>query len=173
MRLQRLIAKCAAASMVGVCGALLPGCGHCILYVSSSRSTINAALDDFHDAAAKADFNRYFARWTDQSVFLGTDASERWTGVEFRDFARPHFDTAKGGKGWTYLPRSRVITVIDEDQVYFDELLDHAKLGECRGSGVLSFENGRWVVLQYNLSIPIPNALAEDFAARIKKDAGK
>ena len=46
---------------------------------------------------------------------------------------------------------------------YFDELLDNAKLGLCRGSGILAKKGDDWKVLQYNLSIPIPNALAEDF----------
>ena len=138
-----------------------------------SRQLAIAALDDFHDAAAKADFDRYMRRWADRSVFLGTDATERWTGQEFPDFAAPHFDQSKGGKGWTYHPRARRITAIDQDHAYFDELLDHAKLSECRGSGVLGWEDGRWKVLKYNLSIPIPNARAEDFAGRIKQHASE
>src|SRR5262245_51233769 len=48
-------------------------------------------LDRFHEAAAKADFNAYFAAWTDDSVFLGTDATERWVGQQFKDFAKPIF----------------------------------------------------------------------------------
>ncbi|MBL9031179.1 MAG: nuclear transport factor 2 family protein [Phycisphaerae bacterium] len=153
--------------------AALAGCVSGGSHAPPSPRLAGAALDDFHDAAANADFDRYMRRWTDRSVFLGTDATERWTGQEFRDFARPHFDQSKGGKGWTYHPRARRITAIDQDHAYFDELLDHAKLGECRGSGVLGWEDGRWKVLQYNLSIPIPNALAEDFAGRIKQHASE
>ncbi len=50
---------------------------------------VSAVLNDFHNAAAKSDYSRYFARWNEQSVFLGTDASERWVGQQFKDFARP------------------------------------------------------------------------------------
>lgn len=118
-------------------------------------------LDDFHDAAAKADFDRYFSHWTDQSVFLGTDATERWVGQEFKDFAKPYFDQ---GKGWTYRPRDRHISPVPgKDLAYFDELLDHDRLGVCRGSGMLERQQGGWKILQYNLSIPIPN----DAAARV------
>ena len=58
---------------------------------------IDKTLDAFHQAAADGDFDRYFALMTDEAVFLGTDASERWQGKEFRDFSRPHFDNG----GWT------------------------------------------------------------------------
>jgi hypothetical protein len=40
-------------------------------------------------------------------------------------------------------------------------LLDSASYGECRGSGVLRQVGGDWKIAQYNLSIPIPNALAK------------
>jgi hypothetical protein len=122
-------------------------------------------LDDFHDAAAKADFNRYFSHWTDQSVFLGTDATERWTGTEFRDFARPHFES---GRGWTYHPKDRTITTITDDTAFFDELLTHAHYGTCRGSGILHKQNAQWRILQYNLSIPIPTDKAKEVVRLIQ-----
>src|SRR4051812_8522890 len=132
----------------------------------SDASAIAHVLEDFHDAAAKGDFDRYFSHWTDQSVFLGTDATERWVGREFKEFARPHFPK---GKGWTSRPRDRHISLVaGGGTAYFDELLDNDKLGLCRGSGVLARQGGDWKVLQYNLSIPIPNDLAEDFAGRIR-----
>lgn len=124
-------------------------------------AAIGTMLDGFHAAASKADFEAYFGAWTDASVFLGTDATERWVGREFRDFARPHFEK---GKGWTYRPRDRGITLAPGESVaYFDELLENDKLGTCRGSGVAGKAGGKWVVLQYNLSIPIPN----DDAAKV------
>ncbi len=122
-------------------------------------------LDDFHDAAARADFARYFSHWTPESVFLGTDATERWVGGEFEAFARPHFDA---GKGWTYRARERRISTAPGGQTaYFDELLENAKLGTCRGSGVLHLVDGEWKILQYNLSIPIPNDKAAEVAGII------
>jgi hypothetical protein len=127
-------------------------------------------LDDFHDAAAKADFVRYFAHWTAKSVFLGTDATERWVGEAFKTFAKPHFDK---GTGWTYKPRDRKVTQVNDSIAFFDELLDHDKLGTCRGSGMLRLEDGNWKILQYNLSIPIPNDKAADVAALITGEPKK
>lgn len=133
--------------------------------LSTDAAEIAQALDDFHDAASKSDFDRYFSRWTDRSVFLGTDATERWVGEEFRAFARPYFEQ---GKGWTYVSRDRRVS-LGPDIAFFDELLQNEKLGTCRGSGVLRKVEGRWWIMQYNLSIPIPNALAEGVAARIRQ----
>ena len=65
---------------------------------------VEAVLDDFHDAAAKADGERYFRHLAPNGVFLGTDASERWTKREFQAFAEPYFSQ---GKGWAYAPRDR------------------------------------------------------------------
>jgi SnoaL-like protein len=128
-------------------------------------------LDDFHDAASKADFERYFSHWTETSVFLGTDATERWVGDEFKAFARPIFEK---GKGWTYRPHDRRLNFSpDAQHAFFDELLDNDKLGLCRGSGVLRFSNGSWKILQYNLSIPVPNELAAKVTALIKEEGAK
>ena len=41
-------------------------------------------------------------------------------------------------------------------------------LGEARGSGVVVLEDGAWKVAQYNLSIPIPNALAGEVVRLIQ-----
>lgn len=133
--------------------------------------TISMVLDDFHDAAAKADGQRYFAHFADDGVFLGTDATERWTLAEFKEFAKPYFEK---GKGWTYTSRNRRVNLTpDGNTAWFDELLDNAKLGECRGSGVLIRVGDTWKVSQYILSIPIPNPLAEGFAKTIAAEGKK
>jgi hypothetical protein len=126
-------------------------------------------LDDFHDAASRADFNRYFGHWTDESVFLGTDATERWVGQEFKDFAKPYFDK---GKGWTYKPRNRHVSFSrDGSSAWFDELLDNETYGVCRGSGVLVHVGTDWRVLQYNLSFMVPNDLADKVTGLIRASA--
>ncbi|MFO1077240.1 MAG: nuclear transport factor 2 family protein [Planctomycetota bacterium] len=124
------------------------------------------ALDRFHDAAAKGDEDVYFALLPDDAVFLGTDGTERWTGAGFRKFALPYF---RRGPAWIYVPTARHVAVLPGgDVATFDEMLDNEAYGECRGSGVLARRDGRWVVLQYNLSVPIPNDLARAFVARIR-----
>jgi hypothetical protein len=130
-----------------------------------------ATLDDFHAAAAAADGARYFGHFAADGVFLGTDATERWTVDAFRAYAKPHFDA---GKGWTYRSLERHVGV-DAGGAYawFDERLENEKLGECRGSGVLRRESGVWKVVQYDLTIPIPNDLALDVAAQIRRQASQ
>lgn len=131
---------------------------------------VNAALDALHRAAAEADYDAYMGAYTDDAVFLGTDATERWTMSEFAAYARPSFDR---GQGWTYVPLERWVTVSDAgDTAWFDERLDNATLGETRGSGVLVRTTEGWKVAQYNLTIPIPNAIAREVARRIRETTG-
>lgn len=130
---------------------------------------INAELDDFHQAASAADEERYFRHFAPDGVFLGTDATERWTKLEFREYAHPYFSR---GKGWTFTPTARHVAVSSRgDVAWFDERLDSASYGECRGSGVLEKIDGRWEVQQYNLTIPIPNDLAKELVTRIREYA--
>src|SRR5262245_38868277 len=72
------------------------------------QAEIGRVLDDFHDAAAKADEERYFGHLGKDSVFLGTDAKERWDKEAFRAFAHPYF--AKG-KAWSFRATRRATVV--------------------------------------------------------------
>lgn len=130
------------------------------------RVAITTVLDDWHKAAAEADEARYFGHFTADAVFLGTDATERWTRDAFRAWARPFFSR---GKAWSFRAVSRNISLSPEGTVaWFDEALDTPNMGPCRGSGVLVKEGSGWKLAQYNLSVPIPNALLPDFKARIE-----
>ncbi len=126
---------------------------------SPQEAAAGALLDAFHEAAAKSQFDRYFELFAENGVFVGTDASERWTVDQFKRYARPHFER---GEGWVYTPVERNLTVAESgDVAWFDELLTNAKLGTCRGTGVLVQEDGAWKVAQYNLSIAVPNDVAD------------
>jgi hypothetical protein len=46
-------------------------------------------LDDWHPAASVADEPRYFGHFAPNGVFMGTDATERWTVTEFQKWAQP------------------------------------------------------------------------------------
>jgi hypothetical protein len=128
---------------------------------------VAAALDAFHDAAARADEATYFDLLAPVSVFLGTDATERWDRDAFRTFAHPYF--AKG-QGWTFRPRDRHVEFSHGgDVAWFDELLDSESYGECRGTGVLERIDGMWRIRQYHLTIPLPNDLAKELVARIRE----
>lgn len=127
---------------------------------------VEAVLDDFHRAASEADGDAYFGLFAAEGVFLGTDATERWTVDEFRAYAKPYFDQ---GRGWTYEPLERHVSISDDGgTAWFDERLHNDGLGETRGSGVLVRRGGAWKVAQYNLTIPVPNELAADLVERIR-----
>ena len=136
--------------------------------VSDDR-VINAMLDAWHDAAHTGDADQYFSRFTEDGVFLGTDATERWTTSEFIAFGKPYFED---GHGWTLRPVSREL-VVHGDTAWFDEVLDTPHMGECRGSGVLVRTGERdqatdgWRIAHYNLTVPVPNALLPEVVRMI------
>jgi ketosteroid isomerase-like protein len=146
--------------------SLAPAGGPAAPARGSDTALIERVLDDFHAAASEADGERYFAHMTEDGVFHGTDATERWTKAEFQEYAAPHFGA---GRGWTYAAVERHVFVGPSmDVAWFDERLRNEKYGECRGTGALRREDGAWRIAQYNLTIPIPNELAAEFVERIR-----
>jgi len=136
---------------------------------ADAKAAITTVLDDWHKAAADADEARYFGYFTPDAVYLGTDGTERWTRDEFRAWAKPYFSK---GKAWTFKATSRHVFVSKDGKVaWFDEALDTTNMGPARGSGVLVKEGTAWRIAQYNLSIPIPNDLMDDFVKRIHDHA--
>jgi ketosteroid isomerase-like protein len=139
--------------------------------LAKRKAPVNAVLDDWHAAAAAADEARYFGHFTADAVFMGTDATERWSRDEFRQWAKPYF--AKG-KAWSFKAAGRNVTLSKDGAVaWFDEALDTPNLGPARGSGVLVREGSAWKIAQYNLSVPIPNDVFGDVKKVIEKAAGK
>lgn len=123
----------------------------------SPERLVAQVLDDWHLAAAQADETRYFGHLAQDAIFLGTDATERWDKKAFQAFAHPYF--AKG-KAWSFKAVRRGIAFAAEGRIaWFDEDLDTPNMGPCRGSGVLELRQGTWKILQYNLTVPIPNPL--------------
>jgi uncharacterized protein (TIGR02246 family) len=132
---------------------------------SAAKAAINHVVDDWHQAAAAADADRYFKYFTADAVFMGTDATERWTRDEFYRYAKPYFDK---GKAWSFKPVKRNITIAPDGKVaWFDEDLDTPNLGPARGSGVLVRQGDDWKIAQYNLSVPIPNEIFKEIKERI------
>lgn len=134
--------------------------------VTPDKALINRTLDTLHEAASKADGAAYFACFDDTAIFMGTDAEERWTLAQFKLYANERFAT---GKGWTYTPTYRSVYIRpDRTVAWFDELLDNEKYGTCRGSGVMINNGAAWLIVQYNLSVPIPNDLLPKVAEMIR-----
>ena len=118
----------------------------------TDRASIDAALDELHAAAAAADEERYVATLTDDMVFLGAAPGERWEGAVWREFAYSFFSR---GKGWAYEPSDRTVVVAADGNVaWFDETVENAHYGVCRGSGVLRREDGAWRIAQYTSRSP-------------------
>lgn len=136
---------------------------------TANEQAIDIVLDQWHMAAANADFDAYFDKMTDDGVFIGTDATENWQNEAFKSFSKPYFDR---GKAWSFTAVERNIYVNEsEDFAWFDELLD-TQMKLCRGSGVLKKENGQWKIAHYVLSIAVPNEnVAELIQLKKEKDS--
>lgn len=118
------------------------------------KAKVNLILDNWHKAAGQANFDAYFNVLSEESIYIGTDATENWTKKEFIAFAKPYFDK---GKAWSFKAIERNIYLSpDKKTVWFDELLD-TQMKICRGSGVLIKEKGQWKIKHYVLSMTVPN----------------
>jgi ketosteroid isomerase-like protein len=134
-----------------------------------ASGAVAAVLDGWHAAAAAANEEKYFSYFSPDAVFLGTDGTERWTLAEFRKYSHPYFAR---GNAWTFRAVSRNIAFApDRTVAWFDEMLDTANMGRCRGSGVLLSTPAGWKIVQYNLSIPIPNDLTDEVTKKIAASA--
>jgi len=121
---------------------------------SKETIQINTLLDNWHKAAAQVRFEVYFNALAEESIFIGTDATENWNKKQFMAFAKPYFDK---GKAWSFAALERhVYFSKDKKTAWFDELLD-TQMKICRGSGVLVKEGKDWKIKQYVLSMTIPN----------------
>lgn len=161
-------------ALIGLVAAISGGCAtqRPAWVEIDERTRVGATIDAWHDAAARGDFQGYFGLMTPDAVFLGTDATERWGREAFESFARPYFD---GVEAWTYLPRDRHLMFSGDGRTgWFDELLDHAKYGELRGTGVVRRDGrGSWRIAHYALSFTVPNGVAPRVVDLIRSDASE
>lgn len=136
--------------------------------VETPEAEVAATIDALHAAASRADGPAYFALFTPDARFIGTDAAERWTLSEFRAYAEPYFVR---GQGWTYTPVERTVTLAPIACLciaWFDEVLDSESYGVTRGSGVLRKTRTGWKIEQYVLSFAVPNDRARAVVEAIK-----
>ena len=123
------------------------------------KSKINQNIDNWHLAAAKADYDTYFGLMTQDGIFIGTDATENWNNTEFRAFSKPYFDK---GKAWNFTSLERHVYFSSNNKTaWFDELLQ-TQMGVCRGSGVMEIEGNSWKIAHYVLSLTIPNDMVKE-----------
>ncbi|MEX2477638.1 MAG: nuclear transport factor 2 family protein [Gracilimonas sp.] len=138
-----------------------------------SVDSIKMVLDDWHAAAAEGDFERYFDHFEgDSSIFMGTDATERWAIAVFKPWSKPYFED--DGVAWTFTPTFREVYFSENGKTaWFDEELDTPNLGPSRGSGVLVKNEKGWKIAHYNLTIPIPNSIVDDVVQQIEEELNK
>jgi ketosteroid isomerase-like protein len=122
---------------------------------SSDKKAIAAMLDSFNRAAANAEYDRYFNFYTEDAVFIGTDATENWDKKSYMAWAKPYFDKKTT---WNFTSIERHIYFDKTGSLaWFDELLS-TQMKICRGSGVVVKQGNDWKVQQYVLSTTIPNS---------------
>ncbi|GEM_PF-98559 len=122
----------------------------------SVKNVLTRFMDQWHLDAAEGHHAAYIGAMSPEGVYIGTDASERWTTAGFSRWSKPWFDRHQT---WAFKTVSRNIFLSgDGSTAWFDELLS-TKMGLCRGSGVISKRAGGWKIEQYILSATVPNAL--------------
>ncbi|MCB1647098.1 MAG: nuclear transport factor 2 family protein [Pseudomonadales bacterium] len=145
---------------------LISFCFTANLQAADQRTAVDAVMSRFHAAAAAGDYDSYFALFTDDGVFLGTDRTERWDIPTFRAYAKAPFERG----GWTYDMRERHIAFsADQQTAWIDEILFNQSLGECRGTAVLSRTPRGWKISHYSLTMLIPNDLAREVGAKSRE----
>lgn len=136
------------------------------LLTQADEKQLNKLVDDWHLAASKADFDGYFGKMSEQSIYIGTAPNERWTKTEFIAFAKPYFDK---GKAWDFKAKNRKWGFSEDGKTaWFDEELS-TWMEDCRGSGVVQFINNEWKIVFYDLHVIIENEKIKEFIQLRKK----
>ena len=136
-----------------------------VLTADDQDVTIDALLDGLHRDAHEGNFKTYFARYSSEAIFLGTDKTERWAIEEFKAYAKPAF---ADGHGWTYTVVERNLEGGGNTR-WFDEILFNEKLGHCRGTGVVQLINDEWKIAHYALTMLVPNSIAADIGSKTQE----
>ncbi len=140
---------------------------NCQMAPSDHEALINDLMDAWHKAAATADEDVFFdGTMAVDGIYLGTDASERWTRDEMKEWSKTFFekDTA-----WDFTAKSRNVYFSNDGKTaWFEELLD-TWMGDCRGSGVLELTSEGWKLKHYNLAILVANDVVKGYLDLIGK----
>lgn len=140
---------------------------NCMQAPQSMLDSIHAFVDTWHKAAAVADEDLFFRSMAKGGIYLGTDASERWERDVFKAWAAFAFERSSA---WDFTARDRqVYFTPNKRHFWWEEMLD-TWMGVCRGSGVAEWEDGRWQILHYDLSIMVPNDKVQGFLELMKDD---
>lgn len=131
------------------------------------KKQVDAFVDSWHDDAAHARM-AYFDKMAPDGVYIGTDRSELWQRDAFKAWARKYFEGKKSA--WSFkATRRNVYTSSDGKLIWFDELLDTANMGHCMASGVIRKTDKGFEILHYQLSMAVPNEVADQVTELVRK----
>ncbi len=158
--------------LIGILVCCIAGCASTqsrdTIFDEFEKVAVNGVLTSWHLAADQGLYEFYFDQMTDDAVFLGTDALERWTKEEFMGYAREPFSD---GNGWTYTQvESHIALDSDGNTAWADEILKNEKYGVLRGTSVLRKVNDRWKIAHYSLTFLVPNEKAGQVVEIIAND---
>lgn len=127
---------------------------------------LDQLITAWHKSAAVADETVFFGSMQKDGIYLGTDATEKWTRDEMKKWSEPYFAKESA---WAFTTKSRSFYFNDDKSIaWFDELLD-TWMGVCRGSGVLELKNNEWKLVHYHLSNTIPNEKLDSVLELLKE----
>ncbi|MDN4055555.1 nuclear transport factor 2 family protein [Massilia sp. YIM B02763] len=127
---------------------------------------VNDFVDSWHDDAAHGR-QAYFDKIAADGVYIGTDRSELWKRDAFKEWAKGYFQDNK--PAWTFrATRRNVYASPDGSIIWFDELLDTENMGHCMASGVIRKTAKGFEIVHYQLSIAVPNQIANQVTGLVK-----
>ncbi len=125
-----------------------------------SIAELDKKMNQWHTDVAQFRLEDYFSFMHESFIFLGTAPGERWTKEEFYNFSKPYFDKKST---WDFKTINRQwYYAKDIKTAWFEENLD-TWMEDCRGSGVLVYENNEWKIIHYNLTVLIENEKIKEF----------
>jgi hypothetical protein len=133
------------------------------------RKQINAFIDEWHDDAANARM-AYFDKIAPNGIYIGTDKTELWNREQFKAWAKRFFDRKSA---WSFKATKRNVYMSpDKKIIWFDELLD-TQMGVCQASGVIRKTDTGFELEHYQLSIAVPNDVADKVTKIVKEHDAK
>lgn len=152
--------------MVSFCAILFFGFSGQKLYAQQTETEkLNLLLNQWHEAAAKADENTFFGFMSEDCIYIGTDVTEKWRRDELKSWSQKYFERESA---WSFKPFDREI-YFSQNTAWFDEKLE-TWMGICRASGVLIKTEEGWKLNHYQLSVTIDNDKIQDFIDLVEKD---
>ena len=129
------------------------------------RAKINAFIDEWHDDAANARL-AYFDKIAPHGIYIGTDKTEVWNRDQFKAWAQRFFERKSA---WSFKAVKRNIYMsADKKFIWFDELLD-TQMGPCQASGVIRKTDKSFEIEHYQLSIAVPNDVADKVTKMVRE----